>query len=543
MSKPTYEELEKRIKELEKVEVEYKKVNYTLLQSERMLKESQEIARLGQWELDLTSNTLYWSSGIYTLFQQDPNEFGASYEAFLDAIHPEDREYVDKAYTDSVKNRNPYDIIHRLLLRDGTVKYVNEICRTEYDKEGYPLRSIGTVQDITDRMKAEEERKKLLLDLGKRVKELNGLYGLGYLTEQVKDLSELFHRFMREIVPESMQFQDQVFAKIELDEKEYCNLEGECNKYLFAPIQVKGKKRGGLTIGYTENLPFTEDFEQKLVDGYAERLGNIIERMETEEELQKLLDELELRVKEKTKDLTEANEKLKQEIIDRKKVEEELKKSHEELHSLSAHLNTIREEERTHIAREIHDELGQVLTAFKMDLYWLHKKLPQEQNSLLEKINSMLVLIDKTIKKVQKISAELRPGLLDDLGLKAAIEWQSEEFQQQTGIKGEINLSFDDSILEQELATAIFRIFQELLTNITRHANATKIKVNLHRESDSLVLEVKDNGKGITEKQISDPMSFGLIGMKERIRFWKGEVTFIGSRNKGTTVRVCVPLQ
>jgi len=121
MSKPTYEELEKRIKELEKVEVEYKKVNYTLLQSERMLKESQEIARLGQWELDLTSNTLYWSSGIYTLFQQDPNEFGASYEAFLDAIHPEDREYVHKAYTDSVKNRNPYDIIHRLLLRDGTV--------------------------------------------------------------------------------------------------------------------------------------------------------------------------------------------------------------------------------------------------------------------------------------------------------------------------------------------------------------------------------------------------------------------------------------
>jgi len=126
-----------------------------LRKSERRLKESQEIAQMGQWELDLTTNKLYWSDGLYDLFDININEFGASYEAFLDIVHPDDREFVDKAYTDSKKKKTPYNIVHRLLLKDGTVKYVNEICRTEYDKDGHPLSSTGTVQDITLLKQAE----------------------------------------------------------------------------------------------------------------------------------------------------------------------------------------------------------------------------------------------------------------------------------------------------------------------------------------------------------------------------------------------------
>ena len=229
-------------------------------------------------------------------------------------------------------------------------------------------------------------------------------------------------------------------------------------------------------------------------------------------------------------------------ITDHKRAEEELRSSHEQLRSLSAHLQSTREQERTNIAREIHDELGQQLTALKMDLSWLVKRLPKGEKPLLEKTKSMSELIDITIRTVQRISAELRPGLLDDLGLTAAMDWQSEEFQNRTGIKCELALDPVDIVLDKDCSTAIFRIFQETLTNVARHANATEVKATLKEGADKLVLDVRDNGKGITEKQISYPKSFGLIGMRERVRPWGGNVKIRGTPGRGTTVTVTIPL-
>ena len=151
------EELKRSRHALLSILEDVKRSKEALKESERSLKESQQIARIGQWELDLVNNQLFWSDGIYDLFEIDPDKFAASYEAFLDAIHPEDKDFVNKAYSESVKNKTPYDIIHRLRLKDGTIKYVNEICRTEYDKDGNAIRSIGTVQDITELKRAEEE--------------------------------------------------------------------------------------------------------------------------------------------------------------------------------------------------------------------------------------------------------------------------------------------------------------------------------------------------------------------------------------------------
>ncbi len=154
------------------------------------------------------------------------------------------------------------------------------------------------------------------------------------------------------------------------------------------------------------------------------------------------------------------------------------------------------------IAREIHDELGQVLTALNMDLFWLNNKLPEDQRYLREKVKSMSELVDGTIKTVQRISAELRPGLLDDLGLAAASEWQAREFQNRSGIKCKVTLHPEDIILSQDISVTIFRIFQEALRNIFRHANATWVKANLSEKADKIELEVRDNGKCVPRRAI-----------------------------------------
>jgi PAS domain S-box-containing protein len=230
-----------------------------------------------------------------------------------------------------------------------------------------------------------------------------------------------------------------------------------------------------------------------------------------------------------------------EDITESKKAEKELEASREKMRNLSLHLQSVREEEQTHIAREIHDELGQSLTAFKMDLSWFGKRIAQEK-LLKDKIKSMSGLVDRTIESVRRISADLRPGLLDDLGLAAAMEWQTKEFAGRSGIACEADLDAEDIPLEKELATAIFRIFQETLTNIARHANATKVNVRLETRDGRVILEVADNGRGITRKQINDPKSFGIMGMRERALLWGGDVQVTGSRYKGTTVTVSIPL-
>jgi signal transduction histidine kinase len=232
-----------------------------------------------------------------------------------------------------------------------------------------------------------------------------------------------------------------------------------------------------------------------------------------------------------------------QDITERKEAEEELRASREQLRILLAHLQFVREEERTRIAREIHDELGQSLTALKMDLAWLVKRLDEDQKQLYEKALVMSKHIDMNIQTVKRISTELRPGLLDDLGIAAALEWQAEEFKERTGIQCNITVKPEDISLDRNRSTTIFRIFQETMTNVVRHANATKVKIDLKQNAGELTLRVKDDGKGITDKQISSPKSIGLIGMKERVTFLGGRLKIAGGKNKGTTVTVSFPLR
>lgn len=213
-----------------------------------------------------------------------------------------------------------------------------------------------------------------------------------------------------------------------------------------------------------------------------------------------------------------------------------------QLRDLAGYLQTAREKERTHIAREIHDEFGQILTALKMDLSWLSRRLPGSEAHLVEKAAAMSDLIDAAIHTVRRVATELRPGLLDDLGLVPAIEWQAEQFAARTGIAFELHLGEEELVLDRDLATAIFRIFQETLTNVGRHAEATQVRVHLETSADELVLTVQDDGIGITVDQISDPTSLGLVGMRERAHYWGGDVALQGRPGQGTAVTVRVPL-
>jgi signal transduction histidine kinase len=242
-------------------------------------------------------------------------------------------------------------------------------------------------------------------------------------------------------------------------------------------------------------------------------------------------------------ELYNKNAVLTREIAERKQAEAQLRDSEERLRALTARLQSVREEERTTISREIHDELGQALTGLKMDLTWLSERIKVDSKPVAAKLKNMFELIDDTIRSVRRIASGLRPEILDEAeGLATAIGWQAKDFQARTGIRCKISLPSDIPALDQERTTATFRIFQELLTNVARHAEATRVDIAMKIDSRSLQLEVKDNGKGIGEAALRGPKSLGLLGMRERAALFGGDVRIAGAPGEGTKVTVSIPL-
>lgn len=212
-----------------------------------------------------------------------------------------------------------------------------------------------------------------------------------------------------------------------------------------------------------------------------------------------------------------------------------------QLHALAGYLQEAREEERTRLARDIHDDLGQALTALKFDISRLQRALPEDASDLHKQAAQMSDSVESAIWLVRRVSSDLRPGILDDLGLAVAIEWHVNEFSRRTGIACTTDLHIGESVLPEKLSTALFRIYQEALTNVARHAQASRVHVSLHEHADAVVLTVRDNGTGITERHISNPDSLGLRGMRERARPWNGRITFEREPDAGTTVTVRIP--
>ena len=240
--------------------------------------------------------------------------------------------------------------------------------------------------------------------------------------------------------------------------------------------------------------------------------------------------------------LHDMNRMLSAELAERALTERRLRASEESLRSLAAHLQSVREDERIHIAREIHDELGQALTGLKFDLGSFAKQFDKESPAVrLERQQALNTAIDRIINSVRRISSGLRPEVLDEIGLGAAFEWQAREFQRRTGIRCHLNIPAKFVDPDKERSTALFRIFQELLTNVARHANATRVNVTLSESESALALVVEDNGRGIKAKEIESPRSLGFLGLRERVLAFNGTIDVKGDEGKGTKVSVSVP--
>jgi PAS domain S-box-containing protein len=236
-----------------------------------------------------------------------------------------------------------------------------------------------------------------------------------------------------------------------------------------------------------------------------------------------------------------------QDVTELKRAEEKLKATSKQLRALSARLQSAREEEGTRIAREIHDELGAALTSWRWDLESFDKVISEsgEQSQLQvlrERIEAMLRLTESTISTVRRISSELRPSVLDNLGLAAAIEWQAQRFQARTGIICRCDCSLENLGLSRERSTAAFRILQEALTNILRHAQATTVDITMKAETGEFVLAIIDNGRGITENEKSGLQSLGLLGMQERAHLIGGKINVTGVEGKGTVITIRIPI-
>jgi PAS domain S-box-containing protein len=228
-------------------------------------------------------------------------------------------------------------------------------------------------------------------------------------------------------------------------------------------------------------------------------------------------------------------------ITDRRRAEEEVRRSRQELRDLTARLQMVREEERARISREIHDELGQALTGLKIDLAWIRSRI-KDHPEPLERVQSALMRIDGTMDAVRRIASELRPSVLDDLGLVAAVEWQAQEFERRTGITVALEVRVTHQAIDDIRSTTVFRMLQETLTNVARHAGASRVEVSLLMGDDMVHLNVRDDGRGITPEEIAGRHSLGLIGLRERAIACGGELVIRGVPHRGTTVSVRIPL-
>lgn len=484
-----------------------KRAEEALLESESFLRQTQAIAQLGTYTYDLIKGEWICSDVLDSIFGIEANA-EKTVASWASIIHPDFREEMGEYLSQHViANKNKFDKKYKIIRQnDQEVRWVHGIGELVFNEEGNSIKLIGTIQDITNRKLLTEKLRKsenlyrstltaspdiiAAVDINGYITMIspNGLVFYGCKKEE--DL--VGHQFADFIAPEDI-------------EKAKSNFLSSFTMQL-GPIEYTIQRADGSKVQ-------TEIKADIIRDRDSEPTGMVI---------------------------------IIRDITDRKKWETELNKAQEQMKKFAAHLQNVREEERLEIARELHDELGQILIAIKIDMGMLKQNILRcpESNitqGIIDKFDQLFVLVDSTINTTRKIMTDLRPEVLYLLGFIEAAKLQVTKFHERYNIKCDFETEITDLELNPQQSVALYRIVQEALTNIAKHANATQVKVRMMVNGDKLILQISDNGVGIKDNYKSKQDSYGLIGMQERAFLLDGEFTIAGREGLGTVVKVEIP--
>jgi len=508
---------------------------------ERQLEVAQRISHIGSWEWNATTNIVEWSAELYRIYGLDPGT-PITFDTFITSVHPDDRLRVRTQIDGALQIGGRYAHTKRIVLPDGSVREVDSAGEFFIDANGEPFRLVGTCRDVTEERAKERavqrsrqfqgsERGALeLLAAGNPLHDVLAMLVRGIeeleprMTASLLLLDGPGKRFVRCIAPSMPDEFSRAIEGVEVGP-----VAGSCGTAAFRrePVFVADIATDPLWVAY-KHLVAPHGLLACWSSPITATDGRVLGTFAVYYRVSRLPESEE-------RELIARATHVAGIAIERRQLDDQLR-------ALSARIEAVREQDRTAIAREIHDELGQALTALKMDVAWVQRRLPTPEPQITEKLGEITRATDEIIQSVRRISAELRPGILDDLGLVAAIEWQAEEFSRRSGIPCDLTATIGEIQLERELATGVFRVFQESLTNVVRHANATRVDVKLSLHHGKLTLVIADDGIGVGT--LTPQSSLGLLGMRERAWRLDGACT-VRQRDggRGTVVTLTVPLR
>lgn len=467
-----------------------------LIKSERSYQTLAETSPVGVFHTDAEGSTTYvnprWCA-IAGMPSEKALEWG-----WLQAVHPEDRASLDWAWQEAHTTRTPSRTAYRFLHPDGKVSWVLGQAVPELDATGEVVGYVGTITDITELKTAEQ---KIAGERNLSDSIINSLPGVFYLYN-------LEGRFIRwntnfeKVTGYSPEEMRRLHPLNFFDEEEQELLRAKIENVF---VSGEDSVEAGFLLKSGKKIPYFFTGKSLVYEGEQCLLGVGVD------------------------------------FSDKVRAQETIRETTERLRELAAHLQNIREEERTAIARDIHDDLGQQLTAVKLALYRLGRKASGDKE-IEELVRSITDMVGKGIDSIRRIATRLRPGILDDLGLVEAMKWQVEEFEKHFDIVVEAVFTDRAGAIEPRISTNIFRIFQEALTNIARHAEATHVDVDFHSDREGIHLRIRDNGKGLNKSDIKTKRTLGLLGMDERTRMIGGTFDIEGQPGKGTAIEIAIPL-
>ena len=478
-----------------------RKAENELRRSQALIADAQRLARLGSWEWNVRKDQVTWSEELFRIYALDPARHVPSYESFLATVHPDDREHTSTVLRLATENVSAFVYDHRIVRSDGSVRMLHTRGEVVPGRDGRVARLVGSCWDITDRWEALRRAEKTQAEAEAARHEMENILGRvadGFVAVDRDCRYRYVNESARRIMgrdPESL------MGKRMWDE--FPEVRG--HEFQRACEQALSEQRPVHVWNYFQ--PWDRWFEGRIHPS-PEGLSIFFT-----------------------------------DVTEQQRAQEDLRASAEQLRALSARLSEIREEERKSIARELHDQVGQGLTALKLDLEWARGQIDAAAPpGTRARLAAMDALLDQTLDTTRRISATLRPAILDDLGLPAALRWQAAEFTQRTGVACEARLPEVDPPLAPATALALFRILQEALTNVARHAGAKSVRIGLTLEGSTAILTVADDGRGIAPELLSRQTSLGLMGMRERALAFGGTLELSAEPGRGTTVVVRAPL-